>query len=51
MPVRLEFANHSDDERDYEEEEKKESANVKITKENFKEIFPTLSQAQKQQNV
>lgn len=54
MPVRLEFADHSDDERHYygeEEEEKKESANVVITKENFKELFPTLGQAHKQQNV
>ncbi len=45
MPVKLEFANHSSDEEG-DEEEKKES-NVQLTKENYKQIFPTLGQANK----
>jgi hypothetical protein len=40
MPVKLEFDYTDNDKESYEEEKKEE--NVKLTKDNYKDLFPTL---------
>lgn len=47
MNVRLDFVKYDDDEDAYEEEKKEE--NVNLTKESYKDHFPTLSQTNKNQ--
>jgi hypothetical protein len=45
MPVRIDFASHDDEEE--EEEEKKGAENVEMSRETYKDNFPTLSQTSK----